>query len=346
MSLEEELWNSTFVKTSSSEREKRKLNRRKAVAKNRLRSKSASSSSSSSSTGSETSKSSMSSYSGSSSSDSDYTRQAKAYLADKAAKKALAESEEADHHQSGDSVSSTRAQGARRTTSMSPVGRKAFKTNRTGLRQRKKPEKSKKAKRDDDKGAKATTASPAKNLPPLPAFNPHFGTAHMTVILASGMIHGLFLLYWWANEEPTLQRRDWIALGVLVAGAVWRRLSMEELGPDYPYPSTPPPYGAAVLGIPALAPAPGEYIPGRLITGGPYEYTIHPGSLGELLILMGTCLWMARVAPLPLTALYALIHTTNILWRLFVEESINSARWGADWDHYRSSRTRFIPRLL
>ena len=80
----------------------------------------------------------------------------------------------------------------------------------------------------------------------------------------------------------------------------------------------------------------------RLVVLGPYRHVRNPMISGVLAILLGEA---AIFASVPLLLWFAGVFAVNALYLPLVEEPGLRKRFGADYDAYRASVPRWLPRL-
>lgn len=137
----------------------------------------------------------------------------------------------------------------------------------------------------------------------------------------------------------------------------WLGLSVRSLDAAWPFvlPAAARPAGAvlmAVGGALALAcvalfvargrgtPAPFDP-PGRFVVVGPYRWVRNPMYVGAFVVLVGFGLWHRSPSIVALALLaWLLIH----LFVVLVEEPGLARRFGAEYEAYRSSVNRWVPR--
>ena len=76
-----------------------------------------------------------------------------------------------------------------------------------------------------------------------------------------------------------------------------------------------------------------------LVTSGPYRFSRNPMYLGLTLILTAWALWLGNPWNAILIALFVAIVTR---WQIMPEERAIAAKFGADFDDYRSRVRRWI----
>ncbi len=79
----------------------------------------------------------------------------------------------------------------------------------------------------------------------------------------------------------------------------------------------------------------------KIITDGPYQYFVHPGYLGQFLIISGSVLF-SRVSWIFTIALCSYIGY-NFRHRIKTEESMLRQQFGYEYDQYINDRWRLIP---
>lgn len=82
----------------------------------------------------------------------------------------------------------------------------------------------------------------------------------------------------------------------------------------------------------------------QLITIGPYKYIMHPGYVGQLLVLINTIIffnigWIVTIGLI----VYTLFRYRE---RIICEERMLSDHFGDNFDTYKSTRMRFIPFVI
>jgi protein-S-isoprenylcysteine O-methyltransferase Ste14 len=81
---------------------------------------------------------------------------------------------------------------------------------------------------------------------------------------------------------------------------------------------------------------------GPLVTSGPFAFVRNPLYIGNLLIWSGFVIWSELLWFLPIVwAIFVIQHVAIVDW----EESLLHDRYGAEYDAYRASVSRWIPRL-
>jgi protein-S-isoprenylcysteine O-methyltransferase Ste14 len=79
----------------------------------------------------------------------------------------------------------------------------------------------------------------------------------------------------------------------------------------------------------------------RLVVRGPYRHVRHPMISGVVLILVGEA---ALLGSVPLLVWAAAVFAVNALYLPLVEEPGLRRRFGAEYDAYRASVPRWVPR--
>lgn len=78
----------------------------------------------------------------------------------------------------------------------------------------------------------------------------------------------------------------------------------------------------------------------RLVTWGPYRFVRHPSYLGYFLMFIGLFFtWLNLVAVIPLVAIPGYVVVVG------QEEELLLSRFGEEYQRYRETTGRFIPRL-
>ncbi len=80
----------------------------------------------------------------------------------------------------------------------------------------------------------------------------------------------------------------------------------------------------------------------RLVVDGPYRHVRNPMISGVLAVLLGES---ALFASLPLLLWFAMVLAVNAVYFPLVEEPGLRRRFGAEYEAYRASVPRWIPRL-
>jgi protein-S-isoprenylcysteine O-methyltransferase Ste14 len=80
----------------------------------------------------------------------------------------------------------------------------------------------------------------------------------------------------------------------------------------------------------------------RLVVAGPYRHVRNPMISGVLAVLLGES---AVLASLPLFLWFAAVFAVNAVYFPLVEEPGLRRRFGAEYETYRASVPRWIPRL-
>jgi protein-S-isoprenylcysteine O-methyltransferase Ste14 len=150
------------------------------------------------------------------------------------------------------------------------------------------------------------------------------GTAAFFVA-APGVMGGLvpWLLTGWQAGDTTAVLQ-WVGWALVVLGTVALQYTV-------------PRFVTEGRGTPAPI-APTE----RLVVGGLNRYVRNPMYLAVASIILGQALLLARPVLVVYTALFLLVTAAFVRW---YEEPTLAARYGAEYDAYRSAVRGWIPRL-
>lgn len=78
-----------------------------------------------------------------------------------------------------------------------------------------------------------------------------------------------------------------------------------------------------------------------LVTDGPYQYVMHPGYLGQFMLVMCSIVFF-RVGVV-FTLLNLVVSGYTFLWRISNEEDMLSTKFPASWSQYQRTHWHLIP---
>jgi protein-S-isoprenylcysteine O-methyltransferase Ste14 len=85
----------------------------------------------------------------------------------------------------------------------------------------------------------------------------------------------------------------------------------------------------------------GTRAPARLVISGPYAFTRNPMYLGHIIFMAGLTLATRS----PVASALAVYHTLWLHGRALDDEALLAGRFGEDYDAYRASVPRWLPKL-